>query len=81
MHEKNDMDGFWKWWSEAAEKGYLGAHHDHFGNWLTAIRGGDSVVEDAIFGYRAAAPALACNDSYYENKAILWDPKNMKLRK
>ena len=65
----------------AAEKGYLGAHHDHFGNWLTAIRGGDSVVEDAIFGYRAAAPALACNDSYYENKAILWDPKNMKLKK
>jgi predicted dehydrogenase len=64
-----------------AEKGYLGAHHDHFGNWLTAIRGGDSVVEDAVFGYRAAAPALACNDSYYQNKAILWDPKNMKLKK
>ena len=64
-----------------AEKGYLGAHHDHFGNWLTAIRGGDSVVEDAVFGYRAAAPALACNDSYYQNKAILWDPKSMKLKK
>jgi predicted dehydrogenase len=64
-----------------AEKGYLGAHHDHFGNWLTAIRGGQSVVEDAVFGYRAAAPALACNDSYYQDKAILWDPKNMKLKK
>ena len=64
-----------------AEKGYLGAHHDHFGNWFAAIRGGNSVVEDAIFGYRAAAPALACNDSYFENKAILWDPKAMKLKK
>ena len=64
-----------------AEKDYLGAHHDHFANWFNAIKGGASVVEDAIFGYRAAAPALACNDSYYENKVILWDPTAMKLRK
>ena len=61
-----------------AEKGYKGAHYDHFANWFTAIRGGKSVVEDAIFGYRAAAPALACNDSYFEDKAIKWDPVKMK---
>lgn len=65
----------------AAEPGYLGAHHDHFGNWFTAIRGGKPVVEEAVFGYRAAAPALACNDSYYTNKAILWNPEKMKLKK
>ena len=62
-----------------AEQGYMGAHYDHFGNWFTAIRGGTPVVEDAIFGYRAAAPALACNDSYYQDKAIKWDPVNMKI--
>ncbi len=61
-----------------AEKGYKGAHYDHFANWFTAIRGGKSVVEDAIFGYRAAAPALACNDSYFEDRAIKWDPIKMK---
>ena len=61
-----------------AEKGYMGAHYDHFANWFTAIRGGKAVAEDAIFGYRAAAPALACNDSYYEDKAIKWDPVKMK---
>lgn len=62
-----------------AENGYKGAHYDHFANWFNAIRGGDPVTEDAIFGYRAAAPALACNDSYFEDKAIKWDPVQMKL--
>lgn len=61
-----------------AEKGYLGAHYDHFANWFNAIRGGRSVSEDAVFGYRAAAPALACNDSYFEDTAIKWDPVHMK---
>lgn len=64
----------------ATEEGYKGAHYDHFNNWFTAIRENKSVVEDAIFGFRAAAPALACNKSYVENKAIQWDPVNMKLR-
>ncbi len=64
-----------------AEQGYQGAHYDHFGNWFNAIRGGNSVIEDAIFGYRAAAPALACNDSYFEDRAIKWDPVNMKKLK
>jgi predicted dehydrogenase len=62
-----------------AEKGYKGAHYDHHYNWIRAIRGGKPVVEDAVFGYRAAAPALLCNDSYYDEKPIKWDPRNMKL--
>jgi len=37
-----------------AEAGYAGAHFDHFANWFNAIRGGKPVVEDAVFGYRAA---------------------------
>ncbi|HVK46725.1 MAG TPA: Gfo/Idh/MocA family oxidoreductase [Pseudobacter sp.] len=61
------------------EDGYKGAHYDHHFNWIRAIRGGKPVIEDAVFGYRAAAPALLCNDSYYKEKAIKWDPVNMKL--
>jgi predicted dehydrogenase len=62
-----------------AEKGYKGAHFDHFYNWTNAIRNKKTVVEDALFGYRAAAPALLCNDSYFGNKIIRWDPQNLKL--
>jgi len=62
-----------------AEEGYKGAHYDHFTNFFTAIRNKTSVVEDALFGYRAAAPALLCNDSYYTDKAVKWDPVNLKV--
>ena len=62
-----------------AQEGYKGAHYDHFGNWLNAIRTGGTVVEDPIFAFRAAAPALLCNDSFNQKKYINWDPINMKL--
>lgn len=62
-----------------AEKGYKGAHYDHFRNFLNAIKTGGTVAEDPIFGFRAAAPALLCNDSYNQNKYINWDPLNMKV--
>jgi hypothetical protein len=45
------------------------------------MRTGKPVVEDATFGFRAAAPALACNDSYFQKKIINWDPENMKIVK
>lgn len=61
-----------------AEDGYKGAHYDHFANFFQAIRTGGTVAEDPIFGFRAAAPALLCNDSYRENKFIEWDPVKMK---
>ena len=56
-------------------------HLDHFTNFFDAIRTGKPIVEDAAFGFRAAAPCLACNDSYFEKKIINWDPVNMKLVK
>ena len=62
------------------ESGYKGAHYDHFTNFFNAMRGGKPVVEDAVFGFRAAAPALACNQSYYERRAIQWDPVAMKVK-
>jgi predicted dehydrogenase len=56
-------------------------HLDHLTNFFDSVRTGKTVVEDAIFGFRAAAPALACNASYFEKKIINWDPENMKLLK
>ncbi len=54
-------------------------HLDHFTNFFDAMRTGKPVVEDATFGFRAAAPCLACNDSYFEKRIINWDPVNMKI--
>ena len=64
-----------------AEKGYLGGPYDHMNNFITAVRNGGKVTEDAIFGYRAAAPALLCNDSYFKNTPMFWDPEKMKMIK
>lgn len=64
-----------------AEKGYKGAHYDHFASFFNAIRTGSPVVEDAIFGFRASAPALLCNDSFIKNEAIKWNPEKMILTK
>ncbi|HET6994201.1 MAG TPA: Gfo/Idh/MocA family oxidoreductase [Chitinophagaceae bacterium] len=61
-----------------APQGYSD-HLDHFTNFFDSIRTGKTVVEDATFGFRAAAPCLACNDSYFQKKIINWDPVNMKL--
>jgi predicted dehydrogenase len=54
-------------------------HLDHFTNFFDAVRTGKQVVEDAEFGFRAAAPALACNESYLSKQIIKWDPREMKL--
>ncbi|MGB3006425.1 MAG: gfo/Idh/MocA family oxidoreductase, partial [Chitinophagaceae bacterium] len=52
---------------------------EHFVNFFESVRNGKPVVEDATFGFRAAAPCLACNDSYFQKKVIHWDPLSMKL--
>ncbi len=65
----------------SAEKGYEGGPYDHFVNFFEAIRKNGKVVEDAVFGYRAAAPALLCNDSYHQDTAIRWNPEKMELIK
>jgi predicted dehydrogenase len=62
-----------------AEDGYRGAHFDHFMNFFRGVREGTPVVEDAVFGLRAAAPALACNDSYFEEKVVSWVTGTMEL--
>jgi hypothetical protein len=51
---------------------------DHFINFFESVKNKKPVVEDAVFGFRAAAPCLACNDSYFKNKPVYWDPIGMK---
>jgi predicted dehydrogenase len=55
-------------------------HLDHFTNFFDAVRTGKKVVEDAEFGFRAAAPALACNESFLTKKIVKWDPVQLKLK-
>jgi len=37
------------------------------------------VVEDAVFGFRAAGAALLSNLSYDRGAVINWNPETMKL--
>ena len=53
---------------------------DHFRNFFDAVRSRKPVIEDAVFGYRAAGPAVLTNTSYFEGKPIGWDPERMKIR-
>ena len=59
-------------------KGY-DERFDHFVNFFTSVRHGKPVYEDATFGFRAAAPALLCNESYRRKREIDWDPVAMKV--
>jgi predicted dehydrogenase len=61
----------------AAPRGYED-HQDHHRNFYAAIREGKPVVEDAVFGYRAAAPAVASNLSYFESRVVAWDPERLR---
>lgn len=62
----------------SAPEGY-DEHVEHFANFFEGVRTGKPVVEDPVFGFRACAPCLASNDSYFQKKIISWDPVNMKL--
>jgi predicted dehydrogenase len=57
------------------------AHLEHHRVFYEAIRGGKPVVEDAVFGFRAAGPALLSNTSYYEKRMCFWDPEAMAEKK
>jgi predicted dehydrogenase len=58
------------------------AHANHFRDFFEHVKKGTvGTVEDPVFGFRAAAPVLACNDSYFKKKIIKWDPVAMKLKK
>jgi predicted dehydrogenase len=54
---------------------------DHFANFFDAMRNNKTVLEDAVFGFRAAGPALLSNKSYFENTVVSWNPEEMKIVK
>ena len=62
----------------AAPEGYSDSY-DHLKNFFNAVRSRQPVVEDAVFGYRAAGAALLSNLSYERKEIVRWDPEQMKL--
>lgn len=50
---------------------------DHFRAFFEAMRTRKPVVEDAVFGLRAAGPALLANHSYFEGRPIGWNAEKM----
>ena len=54
-------------------------HVEHFANFFAGIRENKPVYEDPVVGFRAAAPCLAVNDSYFQKKIIHWNPEKMQL--
>jgi len=61
----------------AAPPGY-DAHREHHRVFYDAIRAGKRPVEDAVFGFRAAGPALLSNVSYFERRICGWDAEKME---
>jgi len=53
--------------------------YDHFHNFFDSVRSRKPVVEDAVFGYRAAGAALLANLSYEKDSVVHWDPEKMKV--
>jgi predicted dehydrogenase len=61
-----------------APAGYSDSY-DHFKNFFAAVRSRKPVVEDAVFGFRAAGAALLSNASMERGGVVQWDPEKMKL--
>ena len=53
--------------------------YDHFHNFFSAVRSRTPVVEDPVFGFRAAGAALLCNLSVERDSVVHWNPEAMKL--
>ncbi len=56
-----------------APAGYSDSY-DHFKNFFEAVRTRKPVVEDAVFGFRAAGAALLGNLSMERGAVVHWDP-------
>ncbi len=61
-----------------APQGYSD-HYHHIKNWIDSIRSREAVVEDPVFGFRAAGAALLSNVSYDSGKPAHWDAEGMRL--
>jgi len=54
---------------------------DHFRAFFDGMRSRKPVVEDAVFGFRAAGAALLTNRSLFDNQAYAWNPETMSISK
>ncbi len=54
------------------------AHVLHHRNFYASVRAGKPSIEDAVFGFRAAGPALLTNVSYFERRVCGWDAAEMR---
>lgn len=54
--------------------------YEHHANFFQAVRTRQPVTEDAVFGFRAAAPAVLSNKSYFGGKTVRWDPEAMAVK-
>jgi hypothetical protein len=61
-----------------APQGYSDSY-DHFKNFFASVRSRQPVVEDAVFGFRAAGAALLSNLSLERGAVVKWNPEEMKL--
>jgi predicted dehydrogenase len=61
-----------------APHGYSDSY-DHFHNFFDSVRTRKPVVEDAVFGFRAAGAALLSNLSMEKGNVVHWNPTTMKL--
>jgi predicted dehydrogenase len=61
-----------------APNGYSDSY-DHFHNFFNSVRSRQPVVENAIFGFRAAGAALLSNLSVERGNVVHWNPETMKL--
>jgi predicted dehydrogenase len=55
----------------------VSANVEHHRSFLRAVRSRKLPYEDAVFGMRAAGPALLCNVSLKEGKPLVWDAAGM----
>ena len=55
-------------------------HRDHHRNFFEAVRSRKGVVEDSVFGLRAAGPALLSNMSHFDQRVYEWDPQSMRIK-
>jgi predicted dehydrogenase len=63
----------------AIPAGYTEQYAHHL-NFFESVRSRKPVIEDAVFGLRAAGPALLSNISYFEKKLCRWNPEKMVMQ-
>ncbi len=51
----------------------------HFETFFEAVRSRKPALQNSVFGFRAAGPAIATNIAFREDRIVGWDPEAMRL--